>query len=239
MTDARIALKTHGKPVDEIKGTSVNLAEEYEEEDRIRLALQHFKYQQEKWQRGIYECLERQDKAITQLTIELDEIGHTTKQLKMHSRMVSTQCEQIAKTRSLVLDQANFKGTIVADIVTRRGSQVQRPKGPDWYEEEQARKRMDTQEMSQEEEDLVDPQDDIELPTHMKKILQDKEGQEREADDEELNDSDAEIVDENQKEDELNHSQQEEVAPVKEKQVKQPQKKKKISDKPIHPPKVK
>ena len=49
MNDARNALITHGKSIDEIRGTSINLAEQYEEEDRIRLALQHFKFQQEKW----------------------------------------------------------------------------------------------------------------------------------------------------------------------------------------------
>ena len=46
MNDARNALITHGKSIDEIKRTSINLAEQYEEEDRIRLALQHFKFQQ-------------------------------------------------------------------------------------------------------------------------------------------------------------------------------------------------
>jgi sirohydrochlorin ferrochelatase len=80
-------LITHGKPANEIKDTSVNLAEQYEEEeDKIRLALQHFQFQQEKWRRGVYECLERQDRAITQLVIELDEIGHIVGQLKMHYR---------------------------------------------------------------------------------------------------------------------------------------------------------
>lgn len=46
MDEARDALKTYGETPDEIEGVEINLAEEYEAEDRIHLAMQHFKFKQ-------------------------------------------------------------------------------------------------------------------------------------------------------------------------------------------------
>jgi FKBP-type peptidyl-prolyl cis-trans isomerase len=136
-----------------------------------------------------------------------------------------------------VLDKAYR--TVSSNVVTRVGCQVHGPPRSKWWAEEQAQKEKDTQEMSQEEENLVDPQDDIELQAREKEKLQAKEVQEKETEEEELNDSDDKTVDENQKEDEPNHERQEEVAPAKEKRVKQPQKKKMGPDKSLPPPKAK
>ena len=56
----------------------INLAEEYEAEYRIHLAMQHFKFKQNEWQKNIYKCLDRQDKAILYLANELDAMHHST-----------------------------------------------------------------------------------------------------------------------------------------------------------------
>ena len=96
----------------------------------------------------IYKCLHRQDKAIQHLAEELDEMHHLTDQLRMYSQMVNTQCEQITKTQSLVLEHVNLNSVISA-ITTRSGAVIQGPKGPPEWEESQRQKEKETQEMSQ------------------------------------------------------------------------------------------
>jgi hypothetical protein len=46
--------------------------------------------------------------------------------------MVNTQCEQIAKTQTLILKQKDLRRTILTNFVTRGGVVVQGPTGPDW-----------------------------------------------------------------------------------------------------------
>ena len=57
--------------------------------------------------------------------------------------MVRIQCDQIAATQSLILQQNNFNKTVSANIVTRRGTETQDPVGPPWYEEEKSHKEKD------------------------------------------------------------------------------------------------
>ena len=93
------------------------------------------------------------------MTEELEDMGHTTRQLDKHARMISTQCEQIAKTQSLILEQDCPINSVSANVVTRSNKVMLGPKGPDWYEEEQAQKRRDKEEMRKGDDDLIDPRD--------------------------------------------------------------------------------
>lgn len=69
-------------------------------------------------------------------------MGHAVKNLNKHSCMVETQCEQIARTQSLILDQINNDNLVTSHIIsTRSGKETHEPKGPAWYDEEQAKKR--------------------------------------------------------------------------------------------------
>ena len=81
---------------------------------------------------------------MAQIAEELEDLGHTTKQLNKHSSMIQTQCEKIVVAQHLILEQAKKKKSVATNVVTRRGSETQGPKGPDWYEEEQAQKRRET-----------------------------------------------------------------------------------------------
>jgi hypothetical protein len=92
--------------------------------------------------------------------------------------------------------------------------------------------------MSQEEENLVDPQDDIELEALMKIREQEQEGQESEAEEEEeLNDLESKALGGKDKE-EPSHEQQKNIIITKEKKSSKPSKKKKVPNKPEPPPKV-
>ena len=55
--------------------------------------------------------------------------------------MISTQCEQIAKTQSLMLEPDCSMDSVSTNVVLRSNKETQGPKGPDWYEKEQALKR--------------------------------------------------------------------------------------------------
>ena len=48
--------------------------------------------------------------------------------------MISTLCEQIAKTQSLILEQECPTNYVSSRVVTRRNTVTQGPKGPAWYE---------------------------------------------------------------------------------------------------------
>jgi hypothetical protein len=131
--------------------------------------------------------------------------------------MVKTQCDQIAATQSLILEQGNFNRVVSTNIVTRRGTITKGLEGPDWYKEEQTQKEKEMQEMSQEEEDLVDPQDDAELEAWRSKQQQ---AYEDNADEQgEPYDSDAEIVDPRE-EDEPSREQEVEMIIVKKSKLK-------------------
>ena len=68
-------------------------------------------------------------------------MGHTAKQLDKHARMISTQCEQIANTQFIILEQECPINSVSANVVLRSNKETHGPKGPDWYEKEQALKR--------------------------------------------------------------------------------------------------
>ena len=78
---------------------------------------------------------------MKQMSEELEDMGYTSKQLDKHARMISTQCEQIAKTQSLILEQECPTNSVSANVVLRSNKVMQGPKGLDWYKEEQAHKR--------------------------------------------------------------------------------------------------
>jgi hypothetical protein len=82
--------------------------------------------------------------------------------------MVQVQCDQIVEAQALILSQNNFNKAISTNIVTRRGTETQEPPRPVWYQEEQDRKAKEIQRMVQGENDLVDPQDDIDLEEQRK-----------------------------------------------------------------------
>jgi hypothetical protein len=110
--------------------------------------------------------------------------------------MVQVQCDQIAKAQALILSQNDFSKAISTNVVTRRGTATQEPAGPAWYQEEQARKAKELERMSQEEKDLVDPQDDIDLEEHRKKKEASKENLEEDTENQDkVYNSDAETVD--------------------------------------------
>ena len=98
-------------------------------------------------------------KMIAQIAEELEDMGHTAKQLDKHTRMIGIPCEQIAKTQSLILEQECPMNYVSANVVTRRNTVTQGPKGLDWYKKEQAKKRQDEEEMRKGDDDLVDPRD--------------------------------------------------------------------------------
>ena len=90
---------------------------------------------------------------------ELEDMGHAARQLDKHACMISTQCEQIAKTQSLILEQECPTNSVSANVVTRSHKVTQGPKGPGWYEKEQAQKRRDKEEVEKGDKDLIDPRD--------------------------------------------------------------------------------
>jgi hypothetical protein len=100
---------------------------------------------------------------INSLAGILVDLSHTTKDLSKHVDMVQVQCDQIAKSQALILSQKDFSKAISNNVVTRRGTEMQEPTGPIWYQEEHAHKAKQLERMTQEENDLVDPHDDIDL----------------------------------------------------------------------------
>jgi hypothetical protein len=46
-----------------------------------------------------------------------------------------------------VLNKEKSKGTIIINVITQGGSQVQGPKGPSWYEKEQVQNSRDESRM--------------------------------------------------------------------------------------------
>ena len=91
------------------------------------------------------------EKDINELTEAFDDLGHATRHLDKHVRMVKIQCDQIAETQALILSQDDFDKTIFTNTVTRQDTKTKEPLGPPWYQEEQAWKARETQEMTQEE----------------------------------------------------------------------------------------
>ena len=67
---------------------------------------------------------------LSELSENFDELGHAARHLDKHVRMVRIQCDQIAATQSLILQQNNSSKTVSANIVTRRGTETQDPVGP-------------------------------------------------------------------------------------------------------------
>ena len=138
--------------------------------DEIYKAFHSFKYKQNKINEELVNYVKYHEKIIEQMSEELEDMGHTAKQLDKHARMISTQCDQIAKTQSLILEQECPMNYVSANIVTRRNTVTQGPKWPDWYEKEQAKKRQDEEEMRKGDNDLVDPQD-------MEKLNEERRGE--------------------------------------------------------------
>ena len=81
---------------------------------------------------------------------ELEDMGHTARQLDKHACMISTKCEQIAKTQSLMLEPDCPLDSVSTNFVLRSNKETRGPKGPVWYEKEQALKRRDEEEQKKE-----------------------------------------------------------------------------------------
>ena len=73
------------------------------------------------------------EKDINELTEAFDDLGHATRHLDKHVRMVKIQCDQIAENQALILSQDDK--TIFTNTVTRQGTKTKEPLGPPWYQE--------------------------------------------------------------------------------------------------------
>jgi hypothetical protein len=191
------SMKEKGMAAELLKDTKVDVLKMLVAEDELGKVMQQCKYQQKEFRSHLHKHLTTHKKGLSELTKNFDELGHAVRHLDKHVRMVKTQCDQIAATQSLILQQNNFNRTVSTNIVTRRGTETQDPVGRPWFEEERAEKEKEKQKMSQEEEDLIDPQDDIELEAQREKEKPtSEENDEDEANEQEKDsDSDAETVD--------------------------------------------
>jgi hypothetical protein len=149
-------MKEKGRSIEFIRENKVDvfqsLVEEYELEDSIT----HFKEQQKMFGETMDKHFRIQRRNLSDLTENFDELSHSSRHLKKHVGMVQTQCEQIAKTQALLLEQGSPYKAISTNIVTRRGTTTKDPVGPPWWEVQKAQRAKDMQEMTQ-EEDLADP----------------------------------------------------------------------------------
>ena len=122
-------MKVNGIPSEELKGKEVETFQIYEREDEIYKAFHSFRYQQNKINGELINYVKHHEKIIEQMSEELEDMGHTARQLDKHARMISTQCEQIAKTQSLILEQECPTNSVSANVVTRSNKVTQGPKG--------------------------------------------------------------------------------------------------------------
>ena len=120
-------------------------------------------YQQTEFKELMFRQLTLHKSDINALAGTLEDLSHATKHLNKHLDMVQVQCDQIAKAQALILSQKDFSKAISTNVVTRRGTETHEPTGLVWYQEEHARKAKEVERMIQEDNDLVDPQDDIDL----------------------------------------------------------------------------
>jgi hypothetical protein len=100
-------------------------------------------------------------RSVAILFENFEELGHASRHLKKHVEMVQTDCERIAKTQALLLEQGIRYKAISTNVVTRGGAVIKGPLGPPHWQALQAQKQKDTQEMTQ-DENLADSQDDVE-----------------------------------------------------------------------------
>ena len=152
-------MKVNGIPSEKLKGKEVDTFQIYEREDEIYKAFHSFRSQQNKINGELINYVKHHEKIIEQMSEELEDMGHTAKQLDRHACMISAQCEQIAKTQSLILEQECPTNSVSTNVVLRSNKVTQGPKGIDWYEEEQARKKRDEEEAERRDRDLIDPRD--------------------------------------------------------------------------------
>ena len=70
--------------------------------------------------------------------------------------MIETQCSQISETQSLILAQLDKDNLVSYNwIDTRSGKKRHDPKGPAWYEKEQAANRRESQSQTQEDKEVL------------------------------------------------------------------------------------
>ena len=131
-------MKVNGIPSEELEGKEIDTFQIYEKEDEVYKTFHSFRFQQNTINGELINYVKHHEKVIKQMSEELEDMGHTTKQLDKHARMISTQCKQIAKTQSLILEQECPINSVSANVVLRSKKEAQGPKGPDWYEKEQA-----------------------------------------------------------------------------------------------------
>ena len=142
MEEFKKVTQEKGKPVEQVIHEKVDLFSIYQQEDELRETMNRFKHHQEDFNRDLRRCIHHNEKVISYLSEEVDGLSHAVKNLDKHSRMIETQCSQISETQSLILAQLDKDNLVSSNwIGTRSGKMTQDPKGPEWYEREQALKR--------------------------------------------------------------------------------------------------
>ena len=163
-------MKVNGIPSEELEGKEVDTFQVYEKEDEIYKTFHSFRFQQNKINGELTNYVKHHERVIKQMKEELEDMGHTARQFDKHARMISTQCEQIAKTQSLMLEPDCPIDSVSTNVVLRSNKEMQGPKGPDWYEKEQAFMRRDEEEAERRDHNLIDPQD-------IEKLIEERRGE--------------------------------------------------------------
>ena len=118
-------MKVNGIPSEELEGKEVDTFQVYEKEDEIYKTFHSFRFQQNKINGELTNYVKHHERVIKQMTEELEDMGHTARQLDKHARIISTQCEQIAKTQSLMLEPDCPIDSVSTNVVLRSNKETQ------------------------------------------------------------------------------------------------------------------
>jgi hypothetical protein len=168
MPEVKQSMKEKGMPMELAKESKVDVLEMLVKEDEQMRMIQHAAYEQRRTNNYLFSILNNHKRLLDDLSENYIEMGHSARHLGKYISMMHTQCGQIAYTQSRILEQKKYSKTVCASVTTRGGKETQDPPGPSWYQEEQAQRKKYELRMSQ-ENDLVDPQDDIELEAQRKR----------------------------------------------------------------------
>ena len=128
----------------------------YRQEDELQETMNKFKFHQDNFNMDFRRCIYYNEKVITYLSQEVEGLSQAVKNLDKHSRVIETQCSQISETQSLILAQLDKENLVSTnEILTHSGKRTHDPKGPDWYEKEQERRRTESQSQTQESRELL------------------------------------------------------------------------------------
>ena len=117
-------MKVNGIPSEELEGKEIDTFQAYEKEDEVFKTFHSFRFQQDKINGELTSYVKHHERIIKQMAEELEDMGHTAKQLDKHARMISTQCEQIEKTQSLMLEPDCPLDSVPTNVVLRSNKET-------------------------------------------------------------------------------------------------------------------